>query len=104
VLTLGKIGSIISLTVDKRDIDMITASEARKLAGPTPQERVDMLEPAIREAATAKKRSITLFGDFWAYNGGVGYAADHKRACEILEGIGYKVSSHYCNDHTIVEW
>jgi hypothetical protein len=84
---------------------MIDANEARKLVGPSPQERVDMLEPIIIEAATAKKRSITLFGDFWAHQGGFeGYTADYKKACEILEGLGYKVLGRYSDDFTIVEW
>ena len=84
---------------------MIAASEARELSGPSPQERVDMIEPLIIEAATAKKRSITLFGDFWAYQGNVGgYTADYKKAREILEGLGYKVLGQYSDDFTIVEW
>ena len=84
---------------------MIDANEARKLAGPSPQERVDALELVIREAAAAKRRSIALCGDFWAYQGKVGgYTADYKKAREILEGFGYKVLGQYSDDFTIVEW
>ena len=84
---------------------MIDANEARKLTGPSPQDRVDALEPLIREAAAAKRCSIAVCGNFWAYHGKVGgYTADYKKAREILEGLGYKVLGQYSDDFTIVEW
>lgn len=87
---------------------MITALQARGLAGPTPQERVDMLDETIRSAAESKKRSITLHDDFWV-NEGYSKTKDYQRACEILEGLGYKVRFFYeerqfVDMYTIVEW
>lgn len=92
---------------------MITAAESRMLAGPTPQERVDMLEDTIRKAAKAKRRSTTLHGDFWSHEGYSG-TQDYKEACKILEDLGYKVRFFYeerqfvtksCGYmYTIVEW
>lgn len=87
---------------------MITANEARGLAGPTVQERVDMLEDQIRKAAENKKRSIALHDDFWV-NGGYSQTNDYKQAVKILEGLGFKVRFFYeerqfVDMYTIVEW
>lgn len=49
---------------------MITAAEAREMAGPTIRERVEALDPLIRAAAEKGKREIILH-DWWA---NVGYA------------------------------
>ena len=85
----------------------ITAQEARTLAGPTVQERVDEVYPKIREAAEKGKRYVNLH-DWWA-NEGYSDTADYKLACMILEGDGYKVRFFYeerqfVNMYTIVEW
>ena len=85
----------------------ITASEARKLAGPTVQERVDEVYPLIREAAEKGKRSIDLHG-WWADEGYRG-SVEYKLACQILEGDGYKVKFFYAefqfvSMYTTVEW
>lgn len=87
---------------------MITASEARGLAGPTVQERVDMLDDMIRKAAAAKQRRINLHDPFWVQEGYSG-TNDYKQACMILEGLGYKVRFFYeerqfVDMYTIVEW
>lgn len=87
---------------------MITANEARGLAGPTPQERVEMLEDKIKKAAAAKKRSIALHDSFWVQEGYNG-THDYQQACTILEGLGYKVRFFYeerqlVDMYTIVEW
>ena len=88
---------------------MITAQEARTLAGPTPQERVDELEPLIKQAALDKKRHVNLLDAFWvheAYSGSV----DYKQAKMILEGLGYKVDFYYkehsiaVDMYTVVSW
>lgn len=88
---------------------MITAFEARALAGPTPQERVDMLEVEIKQAALERKRSINLHDEFWtreAYSG----STEYKQAKMILEGLGYKVDFYYMEHsiavdyYTIVSW
>ena len=90
-------------------MSLITASEARKLAGPTVQERVDELEPLIKKAALEKKRHIDLHDSFWVHEGYSG-SADYKQAKMILEGLGYKVSFYYkeysigVDMYTVVEW
>lgn len=88
---------------------MITALEARNLSGPTPQERVDEIEPLIRTAAEKKLRRAHLQDSFWVHEG---YSkTDHyKQAVKILEDLGYKVKFYYddggqfVNMYTIVEW
>ena len=85
----------------------ITAAEARRLAGPTVQERVDDVYPLIREAAEAGKRSITLH-DWWA-NEGYSKTFEYKQACMILEGDGFKVEFFYeerqfVDMYTVVKW
>ena len=85
----------------------ITAQEARALAGPTVQERVDEVYPKIREAAEKGKRYVNLH-DWWA-NAGYSKTNEYKQACMILEGDGYKVSFFYeerqfVDMYTVVEW
>lgn len=85
----------------------ITAQEARKLAGPTVQERVDEVYPLIRDAAEKGRREIHLH-DWWATEGYSG-SADWKQACMILEGDGYTVKFFYAeyqfvSMYTVVEW
>ena len=93
--------------VEVKQPTKITAQEARELAGPTVQERVDEVYPLIREAATEGKRSIALH-KWWA-NEGYSGSKDYKQACKILEGEGYKVSFFYeerqfVDMYTVVEW
>jgi hypothetical protein len=87
----------------------ITAAEARELAGPTPQERVNLVYQMIREAAKEGKRKLALHDEFWvrdAYSGAPAY----KTAKELLEADGYKVSFYYnagsfaVDMYTVVEW
>ena len=85
----------------------ITAQEARNLAGPTAQERVNEVYPKIREAAEKGKRYVNLH-DWWA-NAGYSKTNEYKQACMILEGDGYKVSFFYeerqfVDMYTVVEW
>lgn len=87
---------------------MITANEARGLAGPTPQERVDMLDDVIRKAAANKKRSVALHDPFWV-NEGYSRTKDYVEACDLLEKNGFKVRFFYeerqfVDMYTIVEW
>jgi hypothetical protein len=88
---------------------MITAKEARGLAGPTVQERVDELEPLIKEAALEKKRHINLHDTFWVHEGYSG-TKEYQQAVMLLEGMGYKVSFYYkehsiaVDMYTVVEW
>ena len=85
----------------------ITAHEARELAGPTVQERVDAVYPLIRRAAEEKHRHVTLH-DWWA-NAGYGGTKDYKQACDILRADGYTVEFFYeerqfVDMYTVVKW
>ena len=85
----------------------ITAKEARELAGPSVQERVDEVYPLIRKAAEEKRRQVNLH-DWWADSGYAG-TAEWRDACKILEMDGYKVK-FFCDErdffdkYTIVMW
>ena len=85
----------------------ITAHEARELAGPTVQERVDAVYPLIRKAAEEKHRHVTLH-DWWA-NEGYSRTKDYKQACDILCAGGYTVEFFYeerqfVDMYTVVKW
>ena len=85
----------------------ITAHEARELAGPTVQERVDAVYPLIRKAAEEKRREIHLH-DWWA-NSEYGGTKDYKQACDILRADGYTVEFFYeerqfVDMYTVVKW
>jgi hypothetical protein len=88
---------------------MISADEAKKLAGPTPQDRVDMLEIKIKKAALEHKHSIDLHDEFWTREG-YKNSTEYKQAKMILEGLGYKVDFYYkehsiaVDYYTIVSW
>jgi hypothetical protein len=85
----------------------ITAHEARELAGPTVQERVDAVYPLIRKAAEEKHRHVTL--NAWWANSGYGGTKDYKQACDILRADGYTVEFFYeerqfVDMYTVVKW
>ena len=91
---------------------MITAKEARELAGPTLEEQLDEhLEYAydrIRVAAEQKHRVVRLANDFWRH-GGYNHTDLYQKAVKKLEELGFKVNFHYealqfVNMYTIVEW
>jgi hypothetical protein len=87
----------------------ITAAEARELAGPIVQERVEAVYPLIREAAEKKQRRLALHSAFWV-NGGYSESKEWKEACELLRKDGFTVSFFYYEErqfvdmYTIVEW
>lgn len=74
---------------------MITAWQAKELAGKTVEEKVRALEDAIRKEATAKKhflsmgpgRMYTDDADLWSRKDLILW----KEAKRLLEGLGYKV-------------
>lgn len=92
---------------------MITAQEAKELAGPSFEEIVDgAIEEAsniIRAAATEKKRIARLHESFWVY-GGYKSTPEWKEAKKRLEAAGYKVTFYYqelsiaVDMYTLVEW
>jgi hypothetical protein len=93
--------------IEENIMSKITAAEARRLAGPTVQERVDEVYPLIREAAEKGKRSIALH-DWWA-NEGYSKTVEYKLACRILEDDGYTVDFFYeerqfVDMYTVVKW
>lgn len=85
----------------------ITAQEARELAGPTVQERVDAVYPLIQKAAEEKKREVHLH-EWWA-DAGYGGTKDWKEACDLLRKDGYTVEFFYAeyqfvSMYTVVKW
>jgi hypothetical protein len=91
---------------------MITASEARELAGPTIEEKVEKelqnVYKEIRNAAENKKRKINLYDDFWTMGGYHGTEA-YNSAVKKLEELGFTVRFHYealqfVDMYTVVEW
>lgn len=88
--------------------ERLTATQAREIAGPTIDERVDAALVEIRAAAEKKKREIALHGEFWVH-GGYSDTPDYKAACGILRKLGYTVEFFYeerqfVNMYTIVKW
>lgn len=86
----------------------ITAEEARALSGPSVEDHVNEVYPAIRKAAEQKWREIRLHDDFWT-QGGYSGTADWKRACDLLRADGFKVEFFYeerqfVNMYTKVSW
>ena len=83
---------------------VITAKEARELAGPTDAELAEKaLETAFREirfAAAEKQRSIHFRDDFWA-RGGYDDAKSYKLAVERLEELGFDVNFFYEADQFV---
>lgn len=91
---------------------MITAKEARDLAGPTFEERVEeqleLVYEQIKTAAEKKNRKTLLTSDFWT-RGGYNNSNEYKAAVKKLEELGYTVKFFYeeyqfVNMYTIVEW
>jgi hypothetical protein len=73
----------------------ITAEQARELAGPTIEERVEAVYPLIRAAAEKRLRSITLnSGGFWC-DEGYDQTAAYKQACDLLRKDGFNVEFFY---------
>ena len=94
---------------------MIDAKEARKIAGPTLDEKIESLGTTIEILAGAKKRKCRTGWDhkedkdLWI-NGGYGQTDEWKLAKKKLESLGYKVSFYYSEGsqfvdmYTVVEW
>lgn len=91
---------------------MITAKEARELAGPTFEEIVkEQLEFAyerIKLAAENKHRRVNLTNEFWS-RGGYSGTDEYKAAVKQLKVLGFEVEFFYeelqfVNMYTIVKW
>lgn len=72
---------------------LLTASQARELAGPSPQERVESIMPQIRSRALQSKRFVDLDG--WWGPAGYQKTQDWNQAADILQGLGYVVEAIY---------
>jgi hypothetical protein len=87
----------------------ITAEEARKIAGLSVEEEVDIVFDLIREAATDKERSIkVMHNNLWA-TGGYAKSPHWVKACKILNEEGFKTDYYFSEDYsyvgfTIVSW
>lgn len=69
---------------------MITAKEARVLAGPSATDIISDVARQIEKAAKSGMRSITLRDDFWAHEGR-DLTDLYKECVNILEDHGYQV-------------
>lgn len=94
---------------------MLTATEARRLAGPTVAERVESLLSSVKAEAEKGNRCLKTGwthkedSDLWE-NGGYHSTEEWQKAKEILEKLGYKVTFYYneasqfVDMYTLVEW
>jgi len=91
---------------------MISAKEARELAGPTVEEKAEAalseLSEKIQLAAEEKQRVINLYSDFWTTSV-CDDRPEYKLAVEQLEQLGYEVKfvyedDHFVNIYTSVRW
>ena len=88
--------------------NLITAREARKLAGPSVHEVLQAASEDIRKAAKAGNRQVNLFGDVWV-RGAHDNTQRYKDARRKLEELGFTVEFYYdtrqfVNMYTIVKW
>ena len=90
-------------------VRQFTAKDARELAGPTIEERVDDVLIEIEKAARNKKRQLRLHEDFWT-TGGYHSKDNWLDACKLLEDPGYDVefysqySGGFTDMYTLIRW
>lgn len=91
-------------------MEKITADQARALAGPTIEERVDQILLDIKEVATNKGRFLIIRRDeqFWT-SGGYSQTPEWKTACDLIRAQGFHVEFFYeerqfVDMGTIVKW
>ena len=94
---------------------MITAKEAKSLAGPTAQEYVEALDPLIRAAAGRSEYSLVMatigdladkekYDNFWCGSDDV---SKYEHAKKILTKLGYQVRTVERQDqlgYTVIGW
>lgn len=94
---------------------MINAKEAKELAGPTLDEKIESLGETIEFLAKQKRRQLRTGWDHDAdkslwIDGGYQSTDEWKEAKKKLEEMGYKVSffykegSQFVDMYTLVEW
>lgn len=94
---------------------MIDAKTAKKLAGPTVEERVKAIGPTIEKLAKEGKRSLRCGYDYsedkdlWI-NGGYSRSDEWNQAKTFLEKLGFEVSFYYnegsqfVDMYTVIKW
>lgn len=93
----------------------LTAAEARELAGPTLDEKVDAILEAIKDAAKSEKRVLRAGWDYKTDNnlwidGGYRETEEWKKAVAILQSLGYDVQFYYnegslaVDMYTVIKW
>lgn len=93
---------------------MITAEEAKQLAGPTVAEKVELLGETIRSLASKGMRQCRTgydhkFDEELWIRGGYFVTDDWEAAYEMLTAAGFRVTFHYeesqfVDMYTIIEW
>jgi hypothetical protein len=73
---------------------MITAKEARQLAGPTIEEMCEFFDPHIRAAAEKKKRTVTVY-HAQLENEAYGKTAVWKKFVEEMKKYGFTAELYY---------
>jgi hypothetical protein len=97
-----------------KDAHMFSASDAKQLAGPTLEEKIESICESIKRLAAEKKRTLRAGYDhdadvdLWVY-GGYSGTPEWLEAVKVLEGLGYKVSFFYeerqfVDMYTKIEW
>lgn len=104
--------SMSRITKDEGVTKMITAKEARELAGPTfdeiVEEQLEFAYEQIRLAAENRKREVILHSEFWT-RGGYNQAPEYQAAINKLKELGFEGEFFYeerqfVNMYTIVRW
>lgn len=93
---------------------MISAKEAREIAGPTLDEKIEEIGERIEELAKEKKRVLRCSWDYTKHpelwvNGGYAGTKEWNEAKAKLEELGYKVTFYYSEGqfvdmYTKIEW
>ena len=73
---------------------MITAKEARELAGPTIEEMAEFFDKPIREAAAKKERSVTVYHGILE-NEAYGSTKRWKEFTDYMSKLGFVVELYY---------
>ena len=73
---------------------MITAKEARQLAGPTIEEMCEFFDPHIRAAAKKKERTVTVYHGQLEYEA-YGQTAVWKKFVEEMNKLGFIAKLYY---------
>lgn len=73
---------------------MISATEARQISGPTPEEHCQFFDEHIRKAAAEKKREVTVYHG-QLENEAYGHTDVWKLFVEAMRKHGFEASLYY---------